>query len=384
VKKFLKVIGIVFVVLLIIHFAAQFAGYGYLLKGLRASYLHGSTTASIDDEQFFKTHVIRASQNSNDWPVSAAYNKAALSDSLKNILAETKAIAFLIVKNDSLLSEHYWDHYTDSSRFNSFSMAKSITTMLAQVAIQKGIFTGWNQQVKTILPFLKGEYSDELELWHLSTMSSGLDWDEKYKDPFCVTARAYYGDDVKELMTKLPIVNEPGKEYNYQSGSTQLLGLCLIEKTRKSLAELTGEWLWQPLQAEYDATWHTDEVGTELAYCCFNSNARDFARFGNMMLHHGNWNGTQILDSAFVDMATKGALASHYGYSFWLYNYEGIPVYYQRGLLGQYIIVIPQYNTVVVRLGHHDIEVSTSPHSADFMVIVKEVMKMLKESSAEI
>ncbi|MBK8658643.1 MAG: serine hydrolase [Bacteroidetes bacterium] len=108
------------------------------------------------------------------------------------MLEKTKTVAFLVLKEDSILCEQYWDNYTDSSRSNSFSMAKSITTMLAQVAIQKGFLKDWNQKVKTILPELTGPYADSLELWHLSTMSSGLDWDEN-KDPFSVTAKAYYG-----------------------------------------------------------------------------------------------------------------------------------------------------------------------------------------------
>jgi CubicO group peptidase (beta-lactamase class C family) len=150
------------------------------------------------------------------------------------MLTATKSVAFLVVKNDSLFSENYWDGYSENSQSNSFSMAKSITTMLAQIAIQKGVFKDWNQKVKSILPEVKGAHAGELELWHLSTMSSGMEWDEKYKDPFSVTAKAYYGKDVRKLLLSLPIVDEPGKNYNYQSGSTQLLGLCLMQATGKS------------------------------------------------------------------------------------------------------------------------------------------------------
>lgn len=378
-KKLLKVLASVILLLVLVVVIAYTTGNGYLMKGLWASYLHGYNSASIGDAQFFDTHTIEAAGEPQQWPVSDSYNKVALSEELKNTLDKVQTVAFLVIKNDSILSEHYWDNYSDSSRSNSFSMAKSITTMLAQVAIQKGILKGWNQKVKTLLPELKGAHADELELWHLSTMSSGLEWDEKYKDPFAVTAKAYYGSDVEKLMMSLPIVNTPGKEYNYQSGSTQLLGLCVAKATGKSLAELAAEWLWKPLQAEHAAEWHTDDKGTELAYCCFNSNARDFARFGKMMLHHGNWNGTQILDSAFVAMATSPALVPYYGYSFWLDDSHGTKVFYQRGILGQYIITIPEYNTVAVRLGHQRIQPKEGQHhSDDFHVIVEEVLKMVR------
>ena len=282
-----------------------------------------------------------------------------------------------MIKDDSILTEHYWDGYTDSSLSNSFSMAKSITTMLAEIAIQKVMLKGWHQKVKDILPELKGAHAGELELWHLSTMSSGLQWEEAYKNPFAITAKAYYGDHVNELMLTLPIADEPGKLFNYQSGNTELLGMCVMKVTGKSFSELASEWLWKPLQAQHDAKWHTDPQGTELCYCCFNSDARDFARFGKMMLHQGNWNGTQILDSSFVKLATTPALAPEYGYSFWLDESHGTKVFAQRGILGQYIITIPEYNLVIVRLGRHSLpKLNKAPE--DFHIIVEQVLSMVK------
>ena len=250
--------------------------------------------------------------------------------------------------------------------------------MLAQIAIQKGILKDWHQKVKTIFPQLSGKHADELELWHLSTMSSGMEWDESYKNPLGVTAKAYYGDHVRELMLSLPIVDTPGTFYNYQSGSTQLLGLCITQATGKTLAALASEWLWKPLQAEHDAKWHTDASGTELAYCCFNSNARDFARFGKLMLNQGNWRGQQVLDSSFVKLATTGALVPYYGYSFWLDNSHGTPIFYQRGILGQYIISLPQYNTIIVRLGKQRLGLEDDSHSEDYHVIVEQVLGIVK------
>lgn len=315
---------------------------------------------------------------SKPWNIKSNYNQESLTDSLKNILESTNSVAFLIIQNDSILSEYYWDNYGEGSRSNSFSMAKSITTMLAQIAIQKGVLQGWNQKVKSLLPELKGTYADELELWHLSTMSAGLQWNEKYTNPFSVTAKAYYGSDVAQLMMQLPIDSSPGQKYNYQSGATQLLGMCIMAAAKKPLATLASEWLWQPLQAEHDAAWHTDSKGTELAYCCFNSNARDFARFGKMLLQHGKWNNTQILDSAFVVMATSPALDANYGYSFWINDEFNTPIFYMRGILGQYVIVLPEHNAIAVRLGHERINPQPDEmHTKDFRVIVQEVLKTI-------
>lgn len=374
-KKLLKASAGFVIFIAVLLLLAVATGNTYLFKGLRASYLHGTTSASIDDAQFFDTHPIPAADNVWQWPLHASYMQKPLSDPLDKVLRQTESVAFLVIKNDSIITEHYWDGYSDSSQSNSFSMAKSITTMLTQVAIQKGILQGWNQKVNTLLPELKGAHAADLELWHLSTMSSGLDWNEAYTNPFCVTAKAYYGADINKLMLSLPIKDEPGKINNYQSGSTQLLGMCLIKATGKSLAQLASEWLWKPLQAEHDAKWHTDEKGVEMAYCCFNSNARDFARFGKMMLHHGNWNGTQILDSSFVQLATSPVLVPFYGYSFWLYTSNGTKVFFQWGILGQYIITVPDRNLVIVRLGKDCLQVINEDHTEDLGIIVEEVLK---------
>ena len=204
----------------------KFSGNGYLIKGIWASYLHGKTSASIDDAKFFETNTVKSRHATSTWPLHKNYNQKALSLELTNTLEKTKSVAFLVIQNDSVIQEKYWNGYTDSSLSNSFSMAKSITTLLCQIAIQKGILLGWDQKVIGIFPTLKGVHASELELWHLSTMSSGLDWNEKYTNPFNVTAKAYYGEDVKTLLLSLPVINEPGKTFNYQSGSTQLLGLC--------------------------------------------------------------------------------------------------------------------------------------------------------------
>lgn len=377
-KTFFKIITGNAIVIALLIGVTIIRGDQYLLKGLWTTYLHGESSATITDAKYFKTTNIEAGKEKWDWANSIDYNKQALPEKLKKTLDETGTVAFLVIQNDSIVHEHYAERGDETAQTNSFSMAKSITTMLAQIAIQKKILTGWHQKVNSILPQVKGKHAEELELWHLSTMSSGLDWDESYKNPWSVTAKAYYSDDIRELMFTLPISDEPGKSFNYQSGSTQLLGLCLIQTTGKSLSELASEWLWKPLQTTHDAKWHTDEKGTEMAYCCFNTNARDFAHFGKMMLHQGNWNGTQVLDTAFVQMATTPALSPNYGYSFWLDNTQGTKAFFQWGFCGQYIITVPEYNLVIVRLGNTDL-VDKENFSEYCRVLVKEVLGMVKK-----
>ena len=190
-------------------------------------------------------------------------------------------------------------------------------------------------------------------------MSSGTDWDESYSSPFSTTTEAYYGTDLYKVATGVKGVLLPGVQWRYKSGDTELLGLVLEKATGKNLSEYASEKLWKPLGAEHPALWSLDKKdGREKAYCCFNSNARDFSRIGTLLLHKGNWKGNQLLDTSVIDLYThplsirdeNDDTANYYGYQLWrLPDRNG--VFYLRGILGQYVIVIPQKNVVVVRLG---------------------------------
>ncbi|MCF8275758.1 MAG: beta-lactamase family protein [Flavobacteriales bacterium] len=378
-KKLLNVLKWTGLVIVAVVAVLYFSGNQFLLKGVWAAYLHGNTSATISDAQFFDTRTIEAGTPA-PWKVSDFYYEWDISGDLRKSLESTETVAFLMVKDGEIVFEEYWDDYSDSSRSNSFSMAKSITTMLTQCAIQDGFIPRWDTKVKDYLPTLKGEFADELTLRHLSTMTAGLDFNEHYSNPFDITAKLYYGPDAEKLMLEeVPVIRKPGLgSYEYQSGATQLLGLCVTKATGKHLAEYASEKLWKPLGATHSAEWSLDRKdGNELAFCCFNSNARDFARFGQMMLQKGNYNGSQILDTAFVDTATVPFDVAYYGHSFWMTDEYGTHIFYQRGILGQYIIVIPEYNMVVVRLGQKR-EASVDNHSADFRVIVEEVLKGLR------
>jgi len=373
-KIALKVVKWLAIIVVVLVAVAYLSGNQFLLKGVWAAYLHGNTTATISDAKFFDTRTVEAG-TANPWKVSSGFNKTPLSEILRTSLEETHSVAFLIAQHGEITYEEYWDGYGEDSRSNSFSMAKSITTMLAQCAIQDGYIESWDAKAIKFLPELKGEYAKELTLRNLSTMTAGLDFNEHYTNPFDITAKLYYGTDVEKLMLEnVPVIDKPGS-YEYQSGATQLLGLAVMKATGKSLAEYASEKLWKPLGANHSAEWHLDSKdGRELAFCCFNANARDFARFGQMLLQKGNYNGVQILDTAFVDMATVPFVEPFYGHSFWMTDDYGTHIFYQRGILGQYIIVIPEYDMVVVRLGHER-QGNDNNHTTDFRVIVEEVLK---------
>ena len=374
-KKFLKWLFILLTVFVIGLYAT---GYGYILKGVWVVYMHGYTTAYIDDFEFFEVEEIPASNNPQPWSIHKNYNTVEATQALSEINDTLGTVAFLVIKNDSIWYEKYFDGFGKNSQTNSFSMAKSITSALLGKAIDDGFIKSLDQPVADFYP----QYTNTgLTVGDLSSMASGLDWDESYSNPFGMTARAYYDSDLAESILKLKVVETPGKEYKYLSGNTQLLAMVIQKAIKTQLADYLEKSFWQPMGFENPAIWQVDDDEHRLvkAYCCLGSNARDFARFGKLYKDFGKWNGQQILDSAFVakSITPRFAESPEYGYGFWLSDFLEKEIFAMRGILGQYVIVIPEDDLIIVRLGHQRGNKTDLPFSSDFYVFVEEVYKML-------
>lgn len=376
-KKLIKFLVYSIAVIALFALGLKVMGNGYLIKGVWATYLHGHNTASIDDMRFFDLGEVAATQPT-PWQEHPQYNQSELSAELLSSLKGSESVAFVAIKNGKLFHEQYWDDYSSESHSNSFSMAKSITSILGQLAIQKGYISSWDEPVINYLPELKGEFSGQVTLRHLTTMTADLTWEEKYKSPFAITAKTYFGEDIKEVLYEnVPAEKKPGVNYIYQSGATEYLGMAIEKAVGKPIYEFASEALWGPIGAEETAYWHLDhQGGMALTFCCFNSNATDFARLGQLMHNNGQWNGQSLLDSAYTGLAQQPYRSDFYGHSFWLDHEGGEGVYYFHGILGQYIIVFPERDLVVVRLGKKRIMDSKSPHPSDFRVIVDQVKSM--------
>lgn len=314
----------------------------------------------IDDNDIFIQRKVEAGV-AQPWPIASIYNKQTLDTSTANELSRERSVAYLVIHHDSLVYEAYWDGYSDSSLSNSFSMSKSVIGMLTGVAMKEGKIKSLDQTVGEFIPEYASNSKGKLTLRNLITMSAALSWDEAYASLFSITTEAYYGKDLKGLMDRLEVVGTPGVDYYYQGGATQLLAMVLMHATGKNLSEYASEKLWKPLGAEHAAEWTIDkEEGMEKASCCIYSNARDFAKLGALYLHLGNWKGQQLIDSSFVMESVKpaplldnGKPNSEYGYQWWISEVDGEKIFYCRGILGQYIVVIPSKDIIMVRLGHH-------------------------------
>lgn len=349
----------------------------YLLKGIRITYLKGHKTAYIDDYPNFDNRTIKTGKL-EAWPEHSAYNSVQVTQKLQQTNEDLGTVAFLIIKNDSIWYESYAEGYSATSKTNSFSMAKSVTSALLGKAIRDGYIKSLEQPVADFFP----QFDKRLTVGDLSSMASGLNWQEDYYNPFGMTAQSYLDENIRKIILDLKVVEQPGEKFKYLSGNTELLGMVIEEATQKSLSNYLSESFWQPLGMHEDALWQLDSEknGMEKAFCCLASNARDFAKFGRLYAYQGNFRGNQLLDSSFVKKSTEPRFAEtpFYGYGFWLSNFMDKKIVVMRGILGQYVISIPEDKVIIVRLGHQRGErLADKKFTKDFYTYIRESYKMM-------
>jgi CubicO group peptidase (beta-lactamase class C family) len=359
--KLLKKVFIVFVsLILLLEIYLVVSGNWHVNKVLAMTIFRGKTGPDIFELQDFPSRKISAG-NPQSWPKSSKYSKVHPSAELLSASAGYQTTALCMIQNDSLVYEEYWEGTNEHSLSNSFSMAKSFTSILIGIALKDGLIKSLDEPVGNYIEEFKAEAYKDITIKHLLWMGSGLDFHESYGSPIGWPAKAYYGTDVNATVLKSDVSQKTGTHYNYKGGDTQLLGIIIKKVTGKNVAEYASEKLWKKIGAEDDSYWSLDtENGMEKVSCCYYASARDFARFGSLFLKKGNWNGEQIVDRSFVEASIKSSpLAKqdetpvdNYGYQWWIANYKGEQIFYARGILGQYIFVIPSKNIIMVRLGH--------------------------------
>ena len=355
----------------------------YLLKAVRTIYAKGYTTAYLEDYKEFDNVKIE-NDVPQPWPKHKDYNSVTETERLQKYNEAYGAIAYVIIKNDSIWFENYYDGFDENSKTNSFSMAKSYVSGLMGKAIEEGYIKSLDQPVSDFFPEFSEGLAAKLTVGDLSSMSSGTNWVEKYYSPLSITTRAYFDDDLKKIILGLKVIKEPGQAYKYSSGDTQLLAMVIEKATGKKLYNYLTESFWKPLGSENETLWQVDSKEHDLvkAYCCIASNAKDFARFGKLYKDHGKWKGEQLLDSAFVarSITPRFAESPQYGYGFWMQKRDGKSFFMMRGHLGQYVIVEPEDNIIIVRLGHQKSpDAANQIFSDDISIYIEEAYKMLND-----
>lgn len=379
-KKLFKWVVILLGLLIIVLYITD---TDYLLKAVRTIYLTGHSTAYLEDYKKFDNQVIE-NATPQPWPNHKDYNTVKETEGLNQINKANGTIAYVIIKNDSIWFENYYDGFNENSQSNSFSMAKSYVSGLMGKAIEEGYIKSLNQPVSDFIPEFSDGLASKMTVGDLSSMASGTNWDEAYYSPLSITTRAYFDDDLEKVMLGLKVVEEPGKAFKYSSGDTQMLAMVIEKATGKKMYNYLTESFWKPLGSENSTLWQVDSEAHDLvkAYCCIASNAKDFARFGKLYKDYGKWHGKQILDSAFVAKSLKPRFpeSPEYGYGWWLKRIDSKDFFMMRGHLGQYVIVEPNDNIIIVRLGHSKgTNNAVGAFTTDIDTYVKEAYKMLNQ-----
>ena len=317
---------------------------------------------SINDLEFFASRPIKAG-NPQPWAIATEAASNRLPNKYIPDFEHYKTVAFVVAKDNALIFEQYWDGYGEGSPTNTFSMSKSVVAMLTGCALNDGYIGSLDQPIRDFIPeYPATDKFKPLTLRHLLTMSAGIDYDESYASLFSKTTEVYYGDNLMEAVVKMRQVKEPGVVFNYQSGATLILSVAVSRAVGKPLSDYFSEKIWTPIGAEHDAFWSLDRAGgLEKAYCCIYSNARDYTRLGQLINNRGAWDGRQIIPESFIEeMTTPDPFLTQYfdnkpnsvyGYQLWITRFRGYEVQALRGILGQYILAIPELNAVIVRLG---------------------------------
>ena len=350
-KKILKWTLIVLGVLILLIYIFNI---DYIFKGVRTIYFTGNNTAFISDYKYFDNREIK-STNPEPWALHKQYNAINESDKLNELNNKRKTKSFLVIKNDSILFEKYYDGHKQSDISNTFSVSKSIVVSMMGKAIMDGKIKSLEQPVSDFFEEYKDGMASELTVGDLASMSSGMKWSEKYYNPINITSESYFTDDLRSVILRQKIVNKPGQGFRYSSGDTQLLGMVIEKATGTILSDYLTQNFWIPMGAETTALWQIDseKSGMEKTYCCISATARDLARFGKLYINKGKWGDAEILDSTFVELFLNPVFdeTPSYGYGWWLYKYEGKKVFTMNGHRGQFVISFPDENIIIVRQG---------------------------------
>ena len=296
-------------------------------------------------------------------------------------LAARGTVALLVAQRGQLVHERYFNGYDAGSLVTSFSMAKSVVSVLLGIAIDEGRITGIDEPITRTLPELRANDPrfDRITLRHLLLMRSGIRFDEGYGSPFSEAARFYLSPDLKREVAALRIEGPPNQRQAYKSGDTQLLAMAVERAVGQPLARFAEQRLWQPMGAQHDASWSLDSAagGVVRGFCCLNARAVDYLRFGLMVLNEGQYNGQRIVSAAWLRDSTAAQVglpgdsdaaqrnierADTPQAAFYAQQWRRRPLpsvaplqpgamVYAQGLHGQLLLIDTASQTVVLRLG---------------------------------
>lgn len=289
---------------------------------------------------------------------------AVFTYTFKEHIDKNYVMGLMVVRDGKIIDQHYRFERRETDQFASFSMAKSLISILIGIALDEGLIQSLDDPASRYTKRIDESSYSKVSIRSLLRMSSGIPFNETYTGKndiyyFDQALRFNSNSDITKVLSDVrrSISNE-GKKFSYASIETAVLAEILRGATGKSVCQFMQEKLWEPLGAEHDATWGTDSLGNELGYAFFNATQLDYAKIAVMLANQGSINGKRIVSAEYVDQATnidrqpegfrfdQAQMLTGYGYQFWLRKKSG--VYFMQGVYGQYIGIDQDSKTVLI------------------------------------
>ncbi len=284
--------------------------------------------------------------------------------SLTDLLRTSETTGLLVARDGVILHEAYYQGYDERSLATSFSVAKSFTSALVGIALERGQVRSIDDAISDYVPELIGSGYEGVAIRDVLTMSSGIAFGEDYaragSDVMRLPLRLFVlRQPVVDVLRRLPRERQPGAQQSYASSDAQALGLLLARATGSSVAELLEEAIWRPAGMAADAAWGTDLHGQELTYAFFGATLRDYARFGRLFLNEGRRDDRQVVPAAWVEASVRPGASSAgpdadfgagygYGYQWWVPDGDEGD-FLAMGIWGQFVYVHPGHRIVIVK-----------------------------------
>ena len=310
-------------------------------------------------DSFFLTRTVKAGPHAHvldrGRPLAAFETGGQRANDFGRFMDAQRVRGVLVLQDGKVRLERYAPPHSAATRWNSFSVAKSITSTLVGAAIKDGYIKSLDDPVTRYIKSLRGSAYDEVTVRQLLTMTSGVKWNEDYTDVNSDVARMYAQppdpgfDMTVSYVRKLPRESPPGSKWVYKTSETNLVGVLVAEATGKQLADYLSEKIWRAYGMERDAEWMIDDVGHEQGGCCLAMTLRDYGRFGQFILDGARVNGQPIVPENWLADATRTQVSTGagtgYGYQWWTRDdgtFEG------RGIYGQTLHIDRARRLVIV------------------------------------
>ena len=306
----------------------------------------------------------------NEWQTSAPEHQGMQSEMLANMIEEIKVKGYnidsiSIIRNGNMVLDAYFYPFSKSQRHNIHSCTKSIMSILIGIAIDRGYIKSVDQPIAELLPpntiDSLGDDKRSITLEHLLKMASGLDCRDSYRYNWKGLNEMKRSGDWGQHVLNLPMVGPPGSNFEYCNGLSHLLSVIITTTTKMETREFAEKNLFTPLGIS-EIAWEKSPQGIDVGYSGMWLKPHDMAKIGWLYLNKGRWGKQQLVSSSWVETSTRGHIearqALKYGYQWWV-NDDGN--YSAVGYGGQYILVAPEMNMVVVFTGNLPGEILSIP-----------------------